>query len=71
MLYAKMIDPCFFQSLSHCLTVIPGYCVIRSSYDHWLFLVLSRGEELKDHGLLQKSRSSGTENGIFIPISNL
>ena len=41
------------------LSVVPGRRALRRRHHHWLLLLLPRGQELKDHGLLQEPGPSG------------
>lgn len=39
--------------------VVPGYCAVGCCLCHWLLLLLPRGQELQDHGLIQESGPTG------------
>lgn len=41
------------------VSVIPGYCTGCCGYRHWYLLLLSREQELQNHGIFQKHGASG------------
>lgn len=51
-----------FVSLS---PVVLRYCAHSCRGHHWMLLILSRGQELQNHGVLQKHGASGMSGSLF------
>ncbi len=47
--YMNIIIECVFFGL---LSVVPGYRAVCCGHHHWLLLLLPRGKELQDHGVI-------------------
>ena len=51
--------------LSATIAVVPGRCAVCCRHHHWLLLLLPRGQELQDHGLLQEPGPTGATHVLL------